>query len=219
MQEEPHFDPNTEANTPSASNSELRAAARAALRGRWTNPVLCTLVYMVIASITSVFTNSESTAVNLVGIALTLFIVVPLAYGYSVAFLRHMRGEETDDLVTRPFDAFKSYSRYLGTSLLYTLLVCLWTLLLIVPGIIMSFAYAMTPYIMHDHPELTPMECIRASKAMMKGHKWQLFCLRLSFIGWALLCILTLGIGTLWLQPYMQCADAKFYEELKAQTK
>ena len=93
--------------------------------------------------------------------------------------------------------------------------IFLWTLLLIVPGIIMSYAYAMTPYIMKDNPEMGAMECIKKSKAMMNGYKWKLFLLDLGFIGWILLACITFGIYGLWLTPWMQTSRAKFYEELK----
>lgn len=74
----------------------------------------------------------------------------------------------------------------------------------------------MTPYIMDEHPELSADECIEASKKMMAGYKWKLFLLDLGFIGWLLLCVLTLGILTLWVQPWMECSHVKFYDELKA---
>ena len=199
------------------ANKEIRAAAKATLSGRWINPVLCTLVFLIINIVCSAFESVEDLPVlELIGLALTLLILLPLGFGYSVAFLRHVRGEGVDDLVTRPFQAFNQYGRYLGTSLLMTVFVFLWTLLLIVPGIVMGYAYSMTPYIMHDHPELSASECIAKSKQMMKGYKWKLFLLDLGFIGWLLLCVLTLGILTLWIQPWMECSHVKFYEELKA---
>jgi uncharacterized membrane protein len=151
-----------------------------------------------------------------VGTALTLLIATPLGFGYSVALLRHMHGEPDDDLVTRPFMAFKDYGRYLGTSLLMVVYIFLWMLLLIIPGIIKGYSYAMTPYIMDEHPELSADECIEASKKMMAGYKWKLFLLDLGFIGWLILCVLTLGILTLWVQPWMECSHVKFYDELKA---
>ena len=59
------------------------------------------------------------------------------------------------------------------------------------------------------------MDALRKSKEMMDGYKWKYFCLGLRFIGWALLCVLTLGIGILWLSPYVQVSYAKFYEDVK----
>lgn len=195
-----------------------RSAAKSALSGHWVNAVLCTLVVTLIVGVCSALSgvSEDLPLLFVVGFALTLLIAVPLGFGYSVALLRHMHGESDDDLVTRPFQAFKDYGRYLGTSLLMTVYVFLWSLLLIVPGIVKGYAYAMTPYIMHEHPELSANECIDASKKMMNGHKWRLFLLDLSFIGWLLLCVLTLGVLTLWVQPWVECSHVSFYEQLKS---
>lgn len=216
------FNPNT---SEMPRNREIRSAAKATLSGRWLNPVLCTLVFLIVNSVCSAFTSVGSTPDNpnvvfeTIGMALVLLIGGPLGFGYNVAFLRHVRGEEDDDLVTRPFQAFNQYGRYLGTSLLMIVFTFLWTLLFIVPGIIKAYSYAMTPYIMHDNPELSPRECIRRSQQMMNGYKWKLFLLDLGFIGHILLCIITLGIYVLWLEPWMECSHVKFYEELKARAK
>lgn len=89
--------------------------------------------------------------------------------------------------------------------------VFLWSLLLIIPGVIASYRYAMVPYLMAEFPDLKVMEAMRESKRLMRGNKGRLFCLQLSFFGWALLSALTLGIGTLWLNPYMKSAETAFY--------
>ena len=95
------------------------------------------------------------------------------------------------------------------------LFVNLWSLLLIVPGFIKMYAYALTPYILIDHPELSANQAINLSKKMMKGHKFDLFFLHLSFIGWGIISIFTLCIGLIWLVPYMTTAQAAFYQEVK----
>lgn len=94
------------------------------------------------------------------------------------------------------------------------LFVLLWSLLFIIPGIIASYSYSMTAYIMIDHPEYSAYEAIMASRDMMRGHKWRLFCLHISFIGWYILSALTWGIGLLWLNPYIEASNAAFYREL-----
>jgi uncharacterized membrane protein len=78
-------------------------------------------------------------------------------------------------------------------------------------------AYSLTPYILKDYPELSANQAINLSMKMMKGHKFDLFWLFLSFIGWSILCIFTLGIGYLWLMPYMMTTMAAFYQEVKAE--
>ena len=94
------------------------------------------------------------------------------------------------------------------------MMVFLWSLLFVIPGIIASYRYSMTPYILAENTELSVMEAITESKKMMKGNKFRLFCLELSFIGWDILATLTLGIGDLWVHPYREAARAAFYREI-----
>ncbi|KAA6302410.1 MAG: hypothetical protein EZS26_001523 [Candidatus Ordinivivax streblomastigis] len=192
-------------------NRILRAEALKSLEGKWGNAVVIALVYFVIAGCFS--------GVNqfFPGASLTSLLVTPvLGYGIAVVFLKHLRSEpiETGILFTG-FNNFNIYGKILGTMLLMGLFTILWMLLLIVPGLIKSYSYAMTPYILYDDPTVGANEAIEKSMAMMDGHKAKLFLLDLSFIGWLLLSILTLGIGLLWLIPYMQTARAAFYEEVR----
>ena len=112
---------------------------------------------------------------------------------------------------------FKYFSKWKNLLLAYLrefVVVFLWTLLLIVPGIIASYSYAMTGYILAENPDLSPKEAMRKSREIMEGNRWRLFCLQFSFIGWSLLAALTLGIGNLWLNPYMNASYAAFYREI-----
>lgn len=188
-------------------NKEIRAIARGELKGNWTQPVLCTLVYLLVGAGIAV--------IPFVGSIAALLVTAPLSFGFILTFLGFMRNQNRDEMVGQPFKVFNEYGRYLGGSLLVSIFTILWALLLIIPGIIKSYSYAMTPYIMRDHPELSAVDCIDRSMSMMNGYKWKLFLLDLSFIGWWLLSILTLGIGMLWLNPYVYCSRAQFYEELK----
>ena len=86
--------------------------------------------------------------------------------------------------------------------------------LLIAPGIITKYSYAMVPYILEERPDFTVHEAFKASKQIMKKHKWELFCLRFSFIGWYIIGILTLGIGLIFINPYRYAAEAAFYNEI-----
>ena len=88
-------------------------------------------------------------------------------------------------------------------------------LFLFIAGIIAAIAYSQTFYILAEDDTIGSMEALRKSKEMMNGYKWKYFCLGLRFIGWVLVCVLTLGIGVLWLSPYIQVSYAKFYEDLK----
>ena len=132
--------------------------------------------------------------------------------GYAVYLLKQYdhRDPQTNDL----FSQFDYFGSAFCLKLLQTLFVFLWSLLLIFPGIMKAYAYSMAPFIMAENPNMTAREALRASEDLMYGHKAELFFLELSFIGWGLLSVLTLGIGSLWLTPYIQAAHAAFYRNL-----
>lgn len=144
--------------------------------------------------------------------AIWLFLGSVVGVGYSKFTLRLADGGDAgfDNL----FQYFPYWKNAVCTSLLTGLYIFLWSLLLIIPGIIASYSYAMTGYILAEHPEMTAGEVIAASKELMYGNRWRLFCLHISFIGWAILCALTFGIGNLWLNPYRNVSEAAFYREI-----
>lgn len=116
-------------------------------------------------------------------------------------------------------DLFSQFDRFKEGFLqhfLRGLYVILWSLLFIIPGIIKAISYSMTPFIMAENPDMTAKQAIEASKELMDGHKGELFMLGLTFFGWLLLCVLTLGIGTFFLNPYMNAAYAAFYKNITA---
>ena len=108
------------------------------------------------------------------------------------------------------FSCFPNWKTVAMARLLQTVYILLWTLLLVIPGIVAGYSYAMTDYILAEHPELTASEAIAQSKAMMAGNRWRLFCLQFSFIGWSILCTLTLGLGNLALRPYEMPLSPRF---------
>ena len=112
------------------------------------------------------------------------------------------------------FSQFDRFKQGFLQHLLRSLYVILWSLLFIIPGIIKAISYSMTPFIMAENPDITAKEAIEASKQLMDGHKGELFTLGLTFFGWILLCALTLGIGSFFLNPYINAAYATFYKEL-----
>lgn len=205
------------------SNKEIRALALGELKGFWTMPVLATLVYFIITYACSL-PNFISTMIKgeivpityFIQMLLSIFVLIPLGYGFLLAFLHFLR-EDKEDTVEVMFHGFKTYGRALGVQLLNTLLIMLYMLLLIVPGIIKAFAYSMSVFVSKDHPEMTPLECIHRSEDLMRGHKKQLFLMCLGFLGLLLLSVFTLFIGVLWLEPYMMTCMAQFYEEVKAE--
>lgn len=192
------------------TRQELKARARAQLGNQifgslWLYALLACLIYGVVSS-------AAATVIPAMG---AIIVTGPIGYGLKYLFLKQARDGQEMQLG----DLFKGFSDDFGQTLLIGLMtnifIVLWTLLLIVPGIIKSYAYSMAYYIKVDHPEYDWRQCISESQAMMKGHKGELFMLDLSFIGWLIVGVLCLGVGVLWVEPYMEAARAQFYESIK----
>ena len=178
-----------------------------------------------IDGIEDIFSSIEPAVWGIIGTALivglTIGLVLGLAFfvlgsivgvGYAKFNLNLVDAEnaELNDL----FKYFKFWKTTVLANLLRSLYIFLWSLLCGIPGIIATYAYAMVPYIMAENPEMSASEACAKSKEMMKGYKFDLFTLELSFIGWFLLCALTCGIGFIVLRPYIEAAFADFYREI-----
>lgn len=148
-------------------------------------------------------------ALTLATLAMNIFLNL-VTCGWQLYALRTSREEETGSVETL-FACFQQFWRFLSAILLMGLFTALWTMLFIIPGIIAAYSYSQTIYIMLDHPEMSAMEAIAASKQMMRGHKAEYFVLELSFVGWVLLSGFTMGILLIWLEPYMHVSKANFY--------
>lgn len=191
--------------------ADFRRQAREKLGGQWTGGkwatfALISLIYTVIVGVCG--------ALSYIYIgAIALFIIMgPLTLGMAMVSLRVMR--DRDIKIDVLFGGFKDMSRSFVLYILIDIFTALWSLLFVIPGIIMSYAYSMSYYILADHPTMTPNEARKKSIEIMRGNKWRLFCLHFSFIGWLLLSALTFGILEFWVIPYMETAQAAFYEEV-----
>lgn len=167
--------------------------------------------------------NSDISAFLAGGVA--YFVITAIVMGIALFILGSVIGvgyrKYNLNLVDRQEAGFENLFAYFPhwknafkTKLLKTIYEILWTMLFIIPGVIASYSYAMTDYILTENPELTAKEAIEKSKDMMEGNRWRLFCLEISFFGWGILSLLTLGIGSLWLTPYMEASMAAFYREV-----
>ena len=180
---------------------DYRNRAWVALSGKWGILALITLIEVAITGVLS------ETAVG------TLIVTGPFAVALAMISLNVLRGNWVS--VENLFDGFKNFLNTFLLGLLNSLFIFLWSLLFIIPGIVKELSYSMSYYIMAENPCISQSEARFQSMLMMDGHKWELFCLRFSFIGWILLCILTLGIASFWVIPYMNTATAAFYEDIK----
>jgi uncharacterized membrane protein len=225
-------------------NRELRAYARAQLNGAWGGMAYTFFIYYLILFPSNIFSLLDSIlnshdefslylrinvqnfldinmpdfvplipVINNILALAVLIVAGPFALGFAGFFLKRLRGEHI--AVENIFDGFKRFFPGFLTMFFTVFFTCLWSLLLVIPGIIKAFGYSMAFYIMYDNPEMKPLEALKKSQIMMKGYKFKLFLLELSFIGWMILAAIPFGLGFLWLNPYMQLSMANFYENLK----
>lgn len=187
------------------ANVEIMRSARESLKGKWGLAIGVTIVYCVI--------TWGLQSIKQVGPLAAMLVSGPLAGGMAAFALAITRNQEAK--FEQLFDGFKSFATYFVAYLLMLVFILLWSLLLIVPGIIAAISYSMTYFIIADDPTVSPSDALKRSKEMMQGNKGKFFGLQLRFIGWAILCVLTAGIGFIWLIPYIQVSVAKFYEDLK----
>jgi uncharacterized membrane protein len=189
------------------SNKELMAQARGSLKGFWGLSIGVSVFYFVIL----IFIQS----VPIFGPIAGMLISGAMQLGIVIFSLALSRSENPQ--FAQIFDGFKKFGVALAAYFLQAIFVFLWSLLLIIPGIIASLSYAMTYYIIAEDDSIGPLEAIKKSKEIMLGNKWKLFCLGCRFIGWVILCIPTLGIGLLWVFPYTMISYAKFYDDILQQ--
>lgn len=197
----------------SKTNSELRGDARAQLKGKWGMAILAMIIYMVVTNVAVGVVAAIPRIGPFFSFIVSLIIAGPLTLGLVSFFIRLKRGEEAN--LENVFDGFKNFSPSFILIILTVIFTWLWSLLLIVPGIIKSFSYSMAFYILNDNPEMKPLDAITLSRKMMDGYKGKLFMMYLCFFGWSILCLFTLGIGYIWLIPYMQTAIANFYDDVR----
>lgn len=219
------------------NSSDYRRKAREDLSGKWGVALLAALVASVLGglvttagSLPELEMNAEQMS-NLPGLVILILGAVasvssllgiaqlilggPVKLGYSKFLLKMHDGENAE--VNDVFSQFGRFTDGLCLHLLSGLYIVLWTLLFIIPGIIAAYRYAMAPFILAENPGMTASQAIDASKQMMEGRKLDLFVLDLTFIGWRILNLLTLGIGSLWLNPYINAAYAAFYRDINRQ--
>ena len=210
---------------------ELKTAAKENLDGKWLVAIaVCLVAWLLVDAFTSnnganasfryVWQNGDLIRVasegnsfkNLMSIV-GLIIGGPIAYGLASYFLKLSRYQPAE--FTDLFSGFSLFKTNFVMNLLIMIFTILWSLLLIVPGIIAAIKYSMAFYIVNDNPEIGAMEAINRSKEMMDGNKMRFFEMWLSFLGWFMLGIVTFGLGMIYAIPYYRAAKANFYLDLK----
>ena len=200
------------------TNQDYKNRALASLEGNWGKTAIATLIFLILSmgiswTVTTPMGDNLVMSYSTQGF-LTL-LCLPLGWGFVVYFLNLIRNDNTD--YERLFDGYKDFIRIFLAEFLVNLAMGIGMILLIIPGIIIGSGLVMTGFILKDDKEISAVDAMKKSWEMTDGHKGALVLLFLSFLGWIILSIFTLGIGMLFLYPYMQTALAHCYEDLKAE--
>jgi uncharacterized membrane protein len=210
--------------------SAIKREAREYLKGEWGKAVGLTFLYFILSAgvnlsieiyasggfmnwIYQDYAPPQATILN----TIISLLLIPLSISIVWFYLDIVREKTTE--ISQVFTIYtdvKTMLKLIGTSIMIGIFTFLWSLLLLIPGIIKALAYSQTFMLLKDHPEYSVFEAITESRRRMKGYKGKYFLLNLSFIGWGILCLFTLGIGFLWLAPYIYTSNATFYQNLIA---
>ena len=218
------------------TNQEYKNAALAALKGNWAQSIVATVAVLSLSVILNlivigleymmsqgVFGYDPWVPYAVYGLAVLLsllflfFLAYPLVIAFANSFSRLYYKSYRAILSNLKWMLFEDVLHGSVGMFVMGLVTAVFSIALVVPGIIASLSLFLTPYLLKDYPDLSIVETLRLSRKMMKGHKMQLFLLQLSFIGWILLNILTLGLASLWIAPYMMTTFAAFYHDVREQ--
>ena len=187
--------------------SELKEQAKAQLKGNLGMLFLCSLIIVLI--------SAACGAIPVVGAIASIILSPPLALGLTMVYLNVTYGDKAD--VSTVFDGFKTFGTSIVLNILMSIFTFLWSLLLIIPGIIKGISYSMSFYILAENPDMSATDALNESKAIMEGHKMDYFVLTLSFIPWFLLMMITFGLAGIYVVPYMTLTITNFYHNIKRQ--
>lgn len=189
--------------------SNLKQKAKLQIKGKIGILFLITLLIGLVSFGASILLSF----IPIIGPIVSLFITPAFSLSMVIVYINVVNAKEVT--VSDAFSGFKYFWEAFKVHFLVGLYTFLWSLLFLIPGIIKSFSYSMSMYILAESPNKSANTCITESKQMMDGHKLDLFILELSFIGWALLCVVTVGIAAIWVGPYMSATYVNFYNEIK----
>ena len=192
------------------NRKELKSKAKAQIKGKIGLLFVITLIIGVISGLATGILS----LIPVVGSIAAAIIITP-AFTLSTVRIYLMLLDDKTPEIEDAFSGFNDFWSDFKVTFLVSLFTFLLSLLFVIPGIIKSISYSMSMHILAENKGMGALDCINESKEMTNGHKWELFVLSLSFIGWGLLCSITFGIALIWVLPYMNATFANAYESLK----
>lgn len=196
------------------TRKELKVKAKQQLKGNWWTAIGVILIIAVISGCLSFLGTRFNEGVWMPTLiwVVTFLITAPLGLGQSIFFLnlaKNRKGQCSD-----VFLGYKNFLKVIGVSILSEVIICIGFIVLIIPGIILSIMYSQVYYILAENPDIDILECLKKSRIMMRGQKWNYFVLMLSFILWGILTSITLGIAGLYVMPYYEATFTNFYLDI-----
>ena len=206
------------------NRKEIKAKAREMIKGKlweiWKPMLIIMLISFTLSFLLDKFLPLSYSLFSYKGSSVDLdlsnsiitFLMTPISVGYSLYVLNFVRGKEfkIEDL----FSKIKYILPIWAIVIIIDIFTSIGFIFLIIPGIIISLMFAMSSYVMADS-DIKVDKVLKDSADLMKGHKWDYFVFSLSFIGWILLCVITIGIALVYVEAYILVAEALYYEELK----
>ena len=190
------------------SRQELKAKAKEQIKG---NIGILFVMMLIVGAV-----GGLANVIPVVGSIAAAIVVIPaFSIAMVIVYLKLVSGVKPE--IAELFQHFNKFWAAFKVTFFTGLFTWLWSLLLVIPGIIKALSYSMAMYILAENPDMPALEAIDRSKKMMDGHKMELFVLMLSFIGWYLLCMVTFGIAAIYVVPYMSATLANFYNNIKGQ--
>ncbi|MGL5634097.1 MAG: DUF975 family protein [Sarcina sp.] len=196
--------------------AQIKQVAKNQLRGRWGRAVLAFFISTLVTLIGTLILNFLGVAIGILGVFASLLISAPMGLGLCIYTLNFINNKEDLEDV---FCGFQNMLKVLGVLALQSVIIWVGTLLLIIPGIIAGLYLSQTMFILADKPDIGVIDCLKESYNMMKGRLWEYFVLELSFLGWAILAMITFGIGYLFFIPYNQVTLGNYYLLIKGDGK
>jgi uncharacterized membrane protein len=189
------------------TRAELKEISKTQLKGNWGVAILAVIIISVVMPILGFIPYA--------GAVEQIILAGPLTLGLVIVFLKITKEEKP--IACNIFDGFNRFGVSFLLYILVLIFTFLWTLLLIVPGIIKSISYSMSYFILADNPNMTAKEALNESKKITMGHKMDIFVLYLSFIWWYLLVLITGGLAGLYVFPYFYATLTNYYYQIKSQ--
>jgi len=208
------------------NRAEIKEAARGQIKGNlWRIFGIIVIMGVIIGAVSSITQGISETLIQAgvsgmtVSLAsalifiINIFIAAPFELSMAKLFINLTEGVRPQ--IGDAFWGFNYMVKSVSVAVRMIVFIYLWTLVFIIPGFVKSYSYMMMPYIIADNPNMSSKAAMKLSIEMMKGHKWELFVLHLSFIGWGILTALTFGILAIYVVPYIEASVANFYQRLK----